>query len=391
MSRKRQPRCEVPGCLRKVCKGLRVCLKHKSRQCAVKPPGGHRCMSLTVGHTPWCLLHQGGQPQVTIVGPEEEQPGVCLIEPQGPQEPSEAPMPPAVASASAEAFDFDGLGIVIVYMYGRPYIPAVSLARALEYSRSDKVASNLRLWSDEMKEGPHYLVVTGAEARTVWEAMAPTLSVVASSNPGRITLLTIPGVQTYLMRSGARRAMRFRAWLVNDILPSLQRGERALPGPTSPVPIPQVETMSTPPLPPSAALARLDRLREGGHVEPSQLDQLEVRALRQEIGRLEASCSGSHPEPALPQLPGPTEEGPSRIVWLNTREVAKALGVDAKQVTTAQEALQLVGERPGLTQVLLRRNRNQRADPHYEQPWFSEAAVEQICAYLREQGVACHG
>lgn len=142
----------------------------------------------------------------------------------------------------------------IVEMGGRIYMIAKEVGQSLGYgSEGGRLATMVtHEWAAEMKEGIHWLMLTGERLAEVILILRKTEDQNGAgwSKARRLLLLTEQGLYRVLMLAGGPVACRFRDWLDSEVLPQLRKtGTYTLPGAGAPPSLP-------PPPPPKALPGR---------------------------------------------------------------------------------------------------------------------------------------
>ena len=114
---------------------------------------------------------------------------------------------------------FRGVGIIIVGDLDAP----------LEYQPGNIAEMLRRDWKDEVVEGEHYRVLKGAELREFKASMYATRATRVASKASHITILTEAGIDRVLLLTKKPAGVRLRAFVADEVLPKLRRGEAVPP------------------------------------------------------------------------------------------------------------------------------------------------------------------
>jgi hypothetical protein len=217
------------------------------------------------------------------------------------QAPETAAMPPIAMNTEGNAVVLGGHTIPLHPFRGEMVMVAGDLDAPLDYEAGVIAQQLTSVWSNEVHEGEHFLVLRGNDLREFKANAARTRTNLVRANVNHLTILTQAGQDRVLLLTRKPRGVLLRDYLQDKVLPNLRRGEPVLPVSSS---TPEAEAgPADVPRHPVAVEQRLDTI-ERALVALAALEPPPARPARPQRAPVAARPTG---RPALPPAPAAAE------------------------------------------------------------------------------------
>lgn len=121
--------------------------------------------------------------------------------------------------------EFDGDRLVTVFLNGKPCWVATNVGRLMGYSKNgSKLTESINnRWGEEFIEGKDFDILTGEELKDLKSLIQLTPDSRVSRAP-HVMVLYESGIYLATIKSGKPAGRKLRRWLVDEVLPSIQKG-----------------------------------------------------------------------------------------------------------------------------------------------------------------------